>query len=544
MTLKLRLSLTFLLLSAMFVGIGAMALYQLHEVKQRGQHIVDSNVGTLRNIDALAKLQQDAQVTIRDYLLIKDFGRRKAMKDQLDMLRYQQDLLANDASEGADEEMVEFLNTYAQMNSKLFTAFEKVMEVVSYGGSDLTISSLLQEATMIQAELAVATGAIASSQTSKMEKALEESEQIYDQAWLIVAVLIGAAIFISLLSAVATHRKLKRGFRLAVSLSHDVANGDLSKTVDHKEKGEFGVLLDNLNRMVGGLREIVSSVAAGSANVSAGAVQMARTSEQLQEASANQASATEDASSSVEEMTANVEQNADATQETEQMALSSAEDARSSGDAVRSAMEYTTNIVDRIQIIQEIARQTDLLALNAAVEAARAGEHGRGFSVVASEVRKLAERSQDAASEMGTLTKDTVAVAEKAVEMLDRLVPKIERTAQLVSNIAKANGEISVGMGQINGAITELDSITQANNAASEQMSATAEELAAQAQALRAAMDEFTLEAEGDDAADTAANEAPDDADGQGSELIKLDLTDDTDVDDVDFTAAPKKNVA
>ncbi|MEL0253937.1 MAG: methyl-accepting chemotaxis protein, partial [Novosphingobium sp.] len=274
--------------------------------------------------------------------------------------------------------------------------------------------------------------------------------------------------------------------RKTAAVADRIADGDL--TVEHRASSPDDQLGTALATMIERLRSVVGTTASAVDNVSAGSRQLAASSEQVSQGATEQAASAEEASASMEQMAANIKQNADNAAQTEKIARQSSRDAELSGTAVEKAVNAMRTIAEKISIVQEIARQTDLLALNAAVEAARAGEHGKGFAVVASEVRKLAERSQTAAAEIVSVSADTVKVATDAGEMLSRLVPDIRRTAELVTEISAACREQDIGASQINEAIQQLDKVTQINASASDQISATSEELASQAEELQSAI--------------------------------------------------------
>jgi methyl-accepting chemotaxis protein len=363
-----------------------------------------------------------------------------------------------------------------------------------------------------------------------MEQSKKDAEADYEDERLMLLSAVAASLLIATGAGVWISMAISRGLRQAVTLANAVAIGDLDQTIAVKSNDEIKDVVDALNlmtsnlrttaavadtiangdltveakplsdkdtlglalqRMLEKLRSVVSEALSASDNVSAGSQELSSSAEELSQGATEQASAAEEASSSMEEMASNIKQNADNATQTEKIARQSSADAQASGEAVGRAVDAMQTIAEKITIVQEIARQTDLLALNAAVEAARAGEHGKGFAVVASEVRKLAERSQAAAAEIGTVSSQTVKVAREAGEMLTKLVPDIKRTAELVSEISAACREQDIGSDQINQAIQQLDKVTQQNASASEQMSATSEELAAQAEQLQSSIAYF-----------------------------------------------------
>jgi methyl-accepting chemotaxis protein len=336
---------------------------------------------------------------------------------------------------------------------------------------------------------------VKSAESSLLEERLETQESIASitKTVLIFSVLI--ALIIGILATLYITQSILKtlgGEPAEVAfIVNKIANGDLD--IDVNKQNATG-LYASVQKMVIKLREIVTDIKTGADSITIASREMSRAAQSISNGANSQAASTEEVSVSMEQMLSNIEQNTGNSKQTEKMAVNTLKEVEKGKGAVNETVSAMKNIAEKVKIINEIARRTDILALNAAVEAARAGEVGKGFAVVAAEVRKLAERSQVAALEIDTLSNFNVKVAENASELFTELLPNIQKTTQLVQEINASSLEQSSASQQINSAIQQLNMVMQQNVSGSEQLATTSEELSSQADSLRGMIGFFKLQ--------------------------------------------------
>lgn len=513
---------TFLLIAVILAGVGVYSIQNLNTMNDHLEEMYGNNLLSVQNLSAAQIDYEKMKVRLRDIALAENKGDKDALAAQIPAIRKDLEEKMN-AYRGTpltqqEKEQLNIFDTAFPVYTKLFEATKELAyqadrtEFVKMKNGQLTDEENKFRDSLVN---------LISINVKLAEEMSRKSADAYSSARSITIAVVVIAFLFSLAAGYAIARLIANPLNELVSLVAKVASGDLREKSGIVSKDEVGKLADSINRMVEHLRGLIGGIMQSSHNVAASSEQISSSSEEIASSSTNQAqsaaSITElfnELSTAIHSVARSAEQAAELSEATVQAAKEGEKIVEASASGMQQVNltmtrleEDSQKIGDIIEVIDEIADQTNLLALNAAIEAARAGEQGRGFAVVADEVRRLAERSSEATKKITGIIKvmqentrqsvtavtNSAAQSDRTGEAFANIINMVNQSAEKVAEIAAACEEEAAQASEVMQSVESIAAASEEAAAASEETAASCQSLAQLAEELNASVAVFKV---------------------------------------------------
>lgn len=498
----------FLIMSIIIGIVGAFGTSNLSKLNHQVDFMYTERVLPLTNLGNTETLYQQLRVRVRDMAFVSDTSSEK--KDDEDMI--------NSIMKEIDDNIVTYEagtinDTEQEILNRLHDALDAYKpilgEAVAFAKADNkeAFLSMADELTSSGRNVADIIKELVNFNIDMADQSNKDSIAMYNKAQITTIIIIVVGIILSIVLGIVISQLIAGPLKKVVALVEQVAQGDLTQTTDIDSKDEVGVLAKSMNNMVGNLRTMMQEVlhtaemvAASSEELTASSEQTSRATEEITmsiqgiaEGAETSTASLEESSTGLEEVTLgiqNIAESSNTISESGSLATSQAkaggefvektvqqiqainQSVNESGEAIKSLDKRSQEIGEITKVITEIANQTNLLALNAAIEAARAGEHGKGFAVVADEVRKLAEQSQQSSTQISELIKEIQVDMSRSNNSIEQVKTDVNEGLTI---IGKTEESFKVILDSLNNVSIQIDEMA----ATAEQMSASAQEVSA-----------------------------------------------------------------